>query len=55
MIASLSFLYANNVADRIAGAVFLDSGSIKIGPGSIPRDNNCSVIKKRKFEFVTVI
>ena len=31
MIASLSFLYANNVADRIAGAVFLDSVQLKLG------------------------
>ena len=43
------------LAANIAAAVFFASGSIKIGPGSIPTSCNCSPIMKRKSEFVSVI
>ena len=54
-IASLSFAIAYKVAAKIAGAVFLLSGSMSIGPGSMPIFCNCSDTINLKSEFVTVI
>ena len=54
MIGSLDCFKEKSVAKRIAGAVFLDSGSSIIGPGSIPISVNCWLTKKRKSEVVIV-
>ena len=50
----LSSMALNSLAASIAGAVFFASGSMRIGPGSMPKHCNCSVTIKRKSEFVSV-
>jgi hypothetical protein len=44
-----------SVAARIAGAVSLPIGSMRMQPGSIPTSCSCSATMKRKSEVVTII